>query len=259
MDQQRDAFGHFKPDNPWLTDDTAQDQAAARTPDTDPSCPRVPHHTHDVFSQRLSVYLQWATGNVDKHHTIHPLTPAQRKPTDIFDSGATIIIFDNSASLSILDTVIPAHGEEERTWRGSGVQDYEHSDYDPDDDLNAETHEYKFALDFIQEIIETIFHSVANCWEQVLDVSWDHTSILQDKIYDQPADESRAPELFRNAEVWLKFSKLMSFHVECVGDVQEYVGDFRDEEDTSEARVPPTWLYGIEQAFQRCKFCHRPN
>ena len=75
----------------------------------------------------------------------------------------------------------------------------------------------------------------------------------QNRIYDHPADESRAPELFKNSETWLKFSKLMSFHLECIGDVQEYVGNFAEAEDTFDGEPPVfTWLRTVEQAFTRC-------
>lgn len=247
-----DISGMLKPENPWADEDDDR-SPSPHGDETDPNNPKIAHHTHDVFSQRLSTYVQWVTSESRLHHPDFLSPGSRRTTTDAFDSGSTIIVFDNSESLSIEDTVVPAHGEIERIWRGPGTSYYEVAkDEEGNDDPTAH---HKFAYDFIQRIVETIYNSVADCWESVLDVAWDHESILQDSIYEHPADESRAPELFRNSETWLKFSKLMSYHQECIGDVQEYIGDFRDEDENNDSDTAVfTWLRSVEQTFSRCMF-----
>ncbi|KAK6334370.1 hypothetical protein TWF730_003583 [Orbilia blumenaviensis] len=239
----------LRAEDPWESEDDER-SPSPHWVDTDPNNPRLAHHTHDIYSQRLSVYLQWVTNEVHKPHFAHP-NDESRKAVDVYDGGSTVIVFDNSESLSIEDTVVPAHGEIERIWRGPGTSYYEVlTDEDGQDILGSG--DGKFSRDFIQRIIETVYNSVADCWEAVLDVAWDHESILQDSIYEHPADESRAPELFKNSETWLKFSKLMSYHLECIGDVQEYVGDFRDEDESNDSDTAVfTWLKSVEQTFLR--------
>ncbi|EPS45815.1 hypothetical protein H072_120 [Dactylellina haptotyla CBS 200.50] len=251
-DAEDDSRGLFRPEDPWAEEDDER-SPSPHWIETDPNNPRLAHHTHDIYSQRLSVYLQWVTHDAPKPRPV-PSDDTRRKAVDIFDPGSTVIVFDNSESLSIEDTVVPAHGEIERIWRGPGTSYYELvTDEEGQEVLQgSNAGNSKFARDFMQRIIETIYNSVADCWEAVLDVAWDHESILQDSIYEHPADESRASELFKNSETWLKFSKLMSYHVECIGDVQEYVGDFRDEDESNDSDTAVfTWLRSVEQTFLR--------
>ncbi|KAK6524163.1 hypothetical protein TWF694_005824 [Orbilia ellipsospora] len=241
----------FRPEDPWAEEEGDERSPSPHWIDTDPNNPRLAHHTHDVYSQRLSVYLQWVTNDTTKPRPV-PSDDTKRKAVDVFDNGSTIIVFDNSESLSIEDTIVPGHGEIERIWRGPGTSYYEIITDEEGQDTIGGSSSSKFARDFIQRIVETIYNSVADCWEAVLDVAWDHESILQDSIFEHPADETRAPELFKNSETWLKFSKLMSYHLECIGDVQEYVGDFRDEDESNDSDTATfTWLRSVEQTFYR--------
>ncbi|KAF3928385.1 hypothetical protein ABW21_db0208722 [Orbilia brochopaga] len=248
-DSADEIHGGMRAEDPWADKMDDERSPSPHWIETDPNNPRVAHHTHDVYSQRLSVYLQWVTNEVRKPTPV-PSDDTRRKAVDLFDPGSTIVVFDNSESLSIEDTVVPAHGEIERIWRGPGTSYYEIGTEEEINELG--TTDTKFGRDFVQRIVETIYNSVADCWEAVLDVAWDHESILQDSIYEHPADESRAPELFKNSETWLKFSKLMSYQLECIGDVQEYVGDFRDEDESNDSDTAVyTWLRSVEQTFLR--------
>ena len=47
-----------------------------------------------------------------------------------------------------------------------------------------------------------------------------HISILEDKIYDGPADESRAPELWKNSNMWLKVERLVAIHFALTREIQ---------------------------------------
>ena len=108
-----------------------------------------------------------------------------------------------------------------------------------------------------------IFKALATCWDQLLDVSWEHVSILvclpcpsrtciiadrpqEEKIYEQPADESRAPELWSNLAHWLKYEKLMFYHIDIVNEMRKYLveidGDLSDE---------GLWLKESPEDFER--------
>ena len=61
-------------------------------------------------------------------------------------------------------------------------------------------------------ILKDIFKGLAVNWEHFLGVAETHLSILEDKIYESPADESRAPELWYNSSAWLKIERLVYIH-----------------------------------------------
>lgn len=101
-------------------------------------------------------------------------------------------MFDNSHSKSIEDTLLAARGEWESRWRRLPFT------MNQEVEVNIET----MALECMKAITQDIFKAVGDCWQELLDVSWEHVSILEEKIYEQPADESRAPELWRNSARW---------------------------------------------------------
>lgn len=47
--------------------------------------------------------------------------------------------------------------------------------------------------------------------------------LQEEKIYENPADESRAPELWANANLWLKIEKLMYVQMEAVNSLRSYM------------------------------------
>ena len=65
------------------------------------------------------------------------------------------------------------------------------------------------AIQCMKMVLRDVLKSVVENWESVLDTCYRHLSILEDKIYEQPADESRAPELWLNSSLWMKVEKLM--------------------------------------------------
>ena len=175
-----------------------------------------PVHHKDVMSQRFSVYVQYALPEV---HSPGPdvVSPYHgEKSAANYDNGNTIIIFDNSESRSILDTLIPARSEWESRWRRLPF----HLVTMPDLPSDAED---TMTGDCMRIITQDIFKAVAENWDEVLDAAWEHVSILETKIYEQPADESRAPELWENQAKWLVFEKLMYFHQDAVNDMRKYL------------------------------------
>jgi hypothetical protein len=84
-------------------------------------------------------------------------------------------------------------------------------------------------------ILEDIFKGVGAVWDRFLDLATDHVSILEDKVYEQPADETRAPELWLNSSLWLKVEKLMFVHIDVVKEMRVRLQDL--------AGKPPFYLF----------------
>ena len=148
----------------------------------------------NAFAQRTAIYVQYS-------HTIlqtpgpELVSPYGAGGTDRFDNGSTIIIFDNSDSHRIYDTLIAARGEWESRWRRLP---FYINTLLPDPEQSEE----QMTSDCMRTITQDFFKAVAENWDELLDASWDHVSILEDKIYENPADESRAGELWKNAAKW---------------------------------------------------------
>ncbi len=68
----------------------------------------------------------------------------------------------------------------------------------------------------------------------------------EDKIYEQPADESRAPELWTNSSVWLKVEKLMFLHVDVMKDMMSSLGELTENDETES-----NWLADSPSDFER--------
>lgn len=147
-----------------------------------------------------------------------------RKPSqDLYENGNVIVVFDNADSGCSNDTLIPARGEIESRWRR--LPFYLAQIQDADDAT--------LLGDCMRIITSDVLKAVALEWEQLLDAAWEHVSILEEKIYENPADESRAPELWKNSAHWLKYEKLMNYHTDVVENMRAYLveldGDFSDE------------------------------
>ncbi|RPA89268.1 hypothetical protein L873DRAFT_1722655 [Choiromyces venosus 120613-1] len=187
-----------------------------------------PVHRYNVFSQRFSVYVQYAASDLqtpgpDIESPYKGLEHGSRPLQKLYDNGSTIIVFDNSDTHSIYDTLISARGEWESRWRRLPF-------YLTNGRPEAEG---QITSECMKIITQDIFKALVNCWDQLLDVSWEHVSILEEKIYEQPADESRAPELWLNSAYWLKYEKLMFYHIDIVNEMRKYLveidGDLTDE------------------------------
>ena len=144
---------------------------------------------------------------------------------DTLDNGNVIMIFENSTSNKIWDTLIAARQQWESRWRRLPFY------------LGVESnHDYSnngsMALECMKIILSDIWKSIADNWENLLDVCQTHISILEDKIYDGPADESRAPELWTNSNFWLKVERLVAVHAALIREMQtnlkELTGDVED-------------------------------
>jgi hypothetical protein len=156
-----------------------------------------PCYGYDVYVQRLSVYCQLSSGrpgqavdpdipnpyneeayteyqrlkksygNVDANEHQDRYIPKLRS----LDNGNTVIIFENSQSGSVKDTLIGARQELESRWRRLTFY-MSREDLENDDTLATE------CMDFI---LRDIFKALAFNWERFLGTCETHVGILEDK------------------------------------------------------------------------------
>ena len=151
---------------------------------------------------------------------------------DQLDNSNTIILFENSQSGSIADSLIAARESWESRWRRLPFYlAYESGDTSNDDLM---------ALECSKIVVQDIWKAVAQQWEDFLDTCNTHVSILEEKIYEQPADESRAPELWTNSSMWLKIERLVAVHMAIVKEMQTNLREL-----TVESEGEDNWLSTI--------------
>lgn len=102
------------------------------------------------------------------------------------------------------------------------------------------------AVECMKMILQDVFKATVDAWESFFDRCYTHVSLLvrrlhvllakarmilmrgdlqEDKIYEHPADESRASELFTNSNMFLKVEKLMLLHTNVVKEMQSHLAD----------------------------------
>ncbi|KAF8472021.1 hypothetical protein BDZ91DRAFT_717042 [Kalaharituber pfeilii] len=196
-------------------------------------------HAYDIYSQRLSVYVQYQLNRpqTPDPDLVCPYGEDYENVIKRYDNGNTIIIFDNSNTFSIEDTLVAARGDWEMKWRRLPFMISQ-----PQTAEDAH-----LSIMCMKAILHDIFKSVVAAWEKVLDLSWEHVSILEDAIYEQPADESRAPQLWKNSAYWLRFEKLMFYHVDTMNEMRRYLADLSD----IEIEDGNSWLDELPSDFDK--------
>jgi hypothetical protein len=123
------------------------------------------------------------------------------------------VIFDNSYSSNIEDTLIAARKTWESRWRRLPF-------YLALESRESIVSDKQLALQCSKAILSDIFKAVVATWDGLLDRAVTHVSILEDKIYDQPADETRAPELWQTSSFWVKVEKLLNIHTDVMNEMK---------------------------------------
>ncbi|KAF2134360.1 hypothetical protein P153DRAFT_362127 [Dothidotthia symphoricarpi CBS 119687] len=223
----------------------------------------MPCYGFDVHVQRLSVYVQLNDGtpvlavdpdipnpydedayleyqrlkkqygNVDADKKQNAYIPKLRS----LDNGNTIIIFETSPTGSVKDTLIGARQELESRWRRLTF-------YLPRENMNDDSTLATECMDFI---LRDIFKAVAFSWEKFLSICETHVGILEDKIYENPADESRAPELWKNSSLWLKVERLLYIHVDIVKEMRAHLYELANANPTEDEK----WLGSVPGELER--------
>lgn len=138
------------------------------------------------------------------------------------DNGNAVLIFDNSHSGSIEDTLIAARQTWESRWRRLPF-------YLALESRDTMATDEQLWYQCSKIIVEDIFKGIVMAWDEFLDLAMDHVSILEDKIYEKPTDETRAPELWANSSLWLKVEKLMFLHIDIVKEMSVRLNELTGE------------------------------
>ena len=93
--------------------------------------------------------------------------------------------------------------------------------------------------------IQLIFDTVAGKWSFYVRSMHKHIAALEAMIYDQPADDTRAPMLWSISKQLLQADRLMKFHVLLLENVQRDLADFTDN------AMRPDWLEENLTDFKR--------
>ena len=156
------------------------------------------------------------------------------------ENGNVIIIFDNSQNCSSSDTLIAARQEWESKWRRLPFYlSYEDFDVTSDDRL---------AVESMKVITADIFTALSNTWEELLELSNTHVTILEEKVYGSPDDETRANELWKNTYSWLKVEKLVGLHWDSIRQIRENLFGLTSSESPDTMQ---SWLEGTDNDWQR--------
>jgi hypothetical protein len=216
--------------------------------------PDEPISRHDVYVQRVGCYIQHklAASDIpfdepdmknpycydggdrenDNKYTINDDHVKDKiPPIRALDNGNVIIIFDNSCSGSIEDTLIAARRAWECRWRRLPF-------YLAFESRESIANDEQLALQCSKSVLSDIFRAVIMQWDGFLDQAVTHVSILEDKVYDQPADETRAPELWSNSSLWQKVEKLVNVHINVMNEMKSRLheltgGSFSQGNETS--------------------------
>lgn len=216
----------------------------------------LPSHTYDVHVQRLSVYVQLSYdepgGVVDpdisspydeEEHQYHENLKRQYNADDYvpklktLDNGSTIILFEHSQTGSVDDTLIRPRQDLEMRWRRLTF-------YMPKQDTEDDGLMVTKCMDLI---LRDIFRALAHNWEKYTNICEVHTGILEDKIYENPADETRAPELWTNASLWLKVERLMYLHIDLIKETRAYLHELDNADPTPDA----PWLESSAEEMEK--------
>lgn len=217
---------------------------------------------YDVSLQRVSVYVQRSLGPASLHlspdvdirnpylkrgytdlhksngqpsETEHIYEDKKQGLLRFFDNGNTVIVFETSASRMLDDCLIQPRNDFENRWRRLSFF------LSRDDVLN----DTRLAAQCTNIIIADVFHGLREVWGLLLAAAANHVALLEDKIYENPADESRAPELWTNQAAWLKVDKVLWLHSDIVREMQGHLRDIA-EADHDAAIAEPGGLAEVE-------------
>lgn len=157
---------------------------------------------------------------------------------EALDNGNVIIIFENSQTGSIEDTLVAARGKWESRWRRLPFYlAYETGDISSDEQM---------ARQCTKMILQDLWTAMVETWQGLLDTCNNHVAILEDKIYENPADESRAEELWTNSNTWLKVERLLLVHTDVSKELADNLAEMTDDPEPADS-----WLDSSPTAFKR--------
>ncbi|GAB1725678.1 hypothetical protein NU195Hw_g4836t2 [Hortaea werneckii] len=212
----------------------------------------------DVSVQRLSVYVQRSLGKPGKVSPDIEIRNPYAKPQErghgpagiregevdleSLDNSNTVIVFETSASMLPRHCLVQPRNDFEKRWRRLSFY------------LKREEafNDAQLAAQCTNMVLTDVFHGLAVVWDDLLSTATDHVNILEDKIYENPADESRSPELWTNQAAWLKVNKIMWIHQDLVKQMQSQLRALAEfETEDGEGIDCPDWLASIPTDYEK--------
>ncbi|SMR56379.1 unnamed protein product [Zymoseptoria tritici ST99CH_3D1] len=214
-------------------------------------------HGYDISIQRVSVYVQRDLGEASHASPDVAVKNPYAKPDagitghvsgkndgvvdlDTLDNSNTVIVFEISASSNLNDCLSQPRNDYEKRWRRLSF-------YPRKEDVLNDS---RLAAQCTDLILRDIFNGLGVVWNHYLVVATDHVSILEDKIYENPADESRAPELWLNQANWLKAEKVMWIHCDLINEMQVHMRELAAK-DHDDFAFEIDWLANTPGDYER--------
>ncbi|KAL9610082.1 MAG: hypothetical protein Q9167_005190 [Letrouitia subvulpina] len=188
---------------------------------------------HDDCLQRLTVYIQLSQNGRNNpagaESSKESFKIQQQDPSNLkMASESTVVILDSSNKALVADPLIG--GEE--PWHQL-LDGTDHAHPLGDRQLAAAT-------------IELTFEAIASRWSQYILYVHDYMASLEEQIYGQPADDSRANELWSISKQLLQAERLLKFHILLLENVQN---DLKGSGGID--HMPDSWLRTNLDEFKR--------
>ncbi|KAL8736764.1 MAG: hypothetical protein Q9166_000130 [cf. Caloplaca sp. 2 TL-2023] len=203
---------------------------------------KSPDDVHDNSLQRLSVYIQLPRANATSPGLTGPSSGIDKfVEGETTDQGImkaqkaklagdnTVLIFDSHHKA--IATVPLIAGEE--PW---------HQLLDSLDGLNHRDSGYRLAL----AVVELTFESVAARWSHYILSMHNYIASLEERVYENPADDTRTTALWSVSKQLLQAERLLKFHVLLLENIQN---DFKGLEQGD--AIPTDWLQPNLSEFRR--------
>lgn len=197
---------------------------------------------HDNSLQRLSVYIQLPRAQPASPNTTAP-------PTGLFDKyviGSTInqdIIRAQKAKLACESTVIILDSHHKAIATApliAGEEPWQQLLDSLDGPHHRNPHRLALA------VVELTFESVAARWSHYILSMHNYIASLEERVYENPADDTRTNALWSVSKQLLQAERLLKFHVLLLENIQNDFKGLEQEDD-----VPTEWLQPNLTEFKR--------
>lgn len=195
--------------------------------------PEESRDEHDDCLQRLTVYIQLSQNGrrnpASAESSKESFKSQQQDPSNLkMASESTVIILDSRNKALVANPLIG--GEE--PWHQL-LDGTEHAHPLGDRQLAAAT-------------IELTFEAIASRWSEYILSVHDYMASLEEQVYGQPADDSRANDLWSISKQLLQAERLLKFHILLLENVQN---DLKGSGGID--HMPDSWLRPNLNEFKR--------
>ncbi len=176
--------------------------------------------------QRLSVYIQRKLDSFPEVGKMGVFNTSAREKWQCAHQNP-ILIYENS------------HDDCEEIIQGQGLLDLEWKASNTDKESDAAL------VRTMEHILLHIFTKVLRAWRKQLALLSIQHGQLEDRVYDQPSDDSHATELWAMSKYLWSMAKLVNRHSNLIEDVQEHFNQFAERSNDHD------WLDDILRDFRQ--------